>query len=71
MKYSQAKYIVKEIKRLAVEDMLRKHLSLLEFVNADKNLTRNIIKFWWKTSTMRVLIKNILTDRRRRNETNA
>lgn len=60
MKYSEAKHIVKEMRRLAVEDILRKHLSLLEFVEAEKRLTRNMIKFWWKSSTLRTSIKRIL-----------
>lgn len=60
MKYSEAKHIVKEMRRLAVEDILRKHLSLLEFVEAEKKLTHNIIKFWWKSSTLRTSIKRIL-----------
>lgn len=60
MKYSEAKHIVEEMRRLAVEDILRKHLSLLEFVEAEKKLTHNIIKFWWKSSTLRASIKRIL-----------
>lgn len=60
MKYSEAKHIVKEMRRLAVEDMLRKHLSIFEFVETEKRLIRNMIKFWWKSSTLRTSIKRIL-----------
>lgn len=60
MKYSEVKYIVKEMKRLAVEDALRKQLSLLDVVKADNNSTRHLIKFWWKSSTLRTSIKRVL-----------
>lgn len=60
IKYSEAKFLVKELKRLAVEDTLRKHLYLIEFVETEKSLTHNIIKFWWKSSTLRASIKRIL-----------
>lgn len=60
IKYSEAKYLFKELRRLAVEDILRKHLYLIEFVETEKRLTRNMIKFWWKSSTLRTSIKRIL-----------
>lgn len=60
MKYSEVKYTVKEMRRLVVEDMLRKHPCLFEFVEADKKITHNIIKFWWKSSVLRNSIKHIL-----------